>query len=93
MCNPCADQRGFSKAGGGRDEGQRAVQARVQPRDQPWAGDCARAGRGDKQLGGYQGWNHTPSIDHAVGTQRIPLVGCGREAWCGKAESGDAGAI
>ncbi len=37
-----ADQRGFPKASGGRDEGQLAVQPYVEPRDQAGAGDPVR---------------------------------------------------
>ena len=45
--NPFADQRGFAKPGGGRDEGQFAVQALVQPLDQAGAEDNFRPRRGD----------------------------------------------
>ena len=40
--DPFADQRGFTEAGGGRDEGQFAVQTLVQPLDQAGAGDNFR---------------------------------------------------
>ena len=46
--DPFADQRGFAKAGGGRDEGQFTMQALVQPLDQAGAEDNVRTG-----VGGY----------------------------------------
>ncbi len=53
-CDPFADQRGFAKAGGGRDEGQFAAhcQPLVQPLDQARAEDNFRPRRGDVKFRG-----------------------------------------
>ena len=50
--DPFADQRGFAKAGGGRDEGQFAVQPLVQPLDQARAEDHVRPRWRDIQFRG-----------------------------------------
>ena len=50
--DPFADQRGFAKAGGGRDEGQLAVQTLVQPLDQAGAEDNFRPRWGDIKFSG-----------------------------------------
>ena len=49
--DPGADQRGFAKAGGGRDEGQLAVQPRVEPLEQ-----AGNGGRLAAAVGGYRVW-------------------------------------
>ena len=49
---PFADQRGFAKAGRGRDQRQFAVQTLVQPLDQAGAGDNLGARWGDKEFSG-----------------------------------------
>src|SRR3972149_1513065 len=50
--DPFADQRGFTKAGGGRGEGQFAVQTLVQPLDQAGGGDNFRPRWGDIKFSG-----------------------------------------
>ena len=52
---PCAEERGFAKAGGGRDECQFAVQPLVQPLDQAEADDHVRPKRRDIQFRGENG--------------------------------------
>ena len=64
---PLADQRGFTEAGGGRDEGQFAVQTLVQPFDQAWAEDDSRPRWGDIEFGG-QNWRNHGSIIRATET-------------------------
>src|SRR6266567_7885120 len=56
--DPCTDQRGFPKAGGGRDEGQLAVQTLVQPLEQAGAADNVRPKPGDIQFRGENGRWH-----------------------------------
>ena len=76
ICDPFADQRGFTKAGGGRDEGQFAVQ---NPRS------AARSGGGAGQVlaevGGYKvswlklAWTW---IDYSLSlTKRLPVSSAG----------------
>nr|HET6903142.1 hypothetical protein [Ktedonobacteraceae bacterium] len=50
--DPFADQRGFAKAGGCRDEGQLAVQALVESREQAGAADHVRSKRREIQFCG-----------------------------------------
>ena len=49
--NPFAQQRGLAKAGRRGDEGELAVQARVQLLDQAWTRDQFWPGRGDIEFG------------------------------------------
>ena len=49
---PFAEQRGFSKARRGRDQGQGAGQPGVELRDEMAASDPFRPGRGAVELGG-----------------------------------------
>ena len=53
-CDPFTDQRGFTKAGGGRDEGQFAArrEALVQPLDQAGAEDNFRPRWGNIKFSG-----------------------------------------
>ena len=78
--DPCADQRGFAKAGGGRDEGQFAVQTLVQPLDQAGAEDHVRPRWGDIEFRGQDWRRHRPSIDHAPSPANLQAVVIGT-AW------------
>ena len=49
---PFAKKRGFAKAGGGRDEGQSAVQTLVEPLDQAGTEDNFRLRWGDIEFSG-----------------------------------------
>jgi hypothetical protein len=49
---PFTEERGFAEAGGGRDEGQFAVQALVQSLDQARSEDDSRPRRGEIEFGG-----------------------------------------
>ena len=59
--NPFADQRGFAKPGGGRDEGQFAVRREtlVQPLDQAGAEDNFRPRWGDIKFGEEKWLRHS----------------------------------
>ena len=69
--DPCADQRGFAKASGGRNERQLAVQARVQPLQQARAENRVRSRWRAIQFRGKQVRRHSPSIAHAPSTTSL----------------------
>jgi hypothetical protein len=50
--DPFAEEGGFTEAGGGRDEGQSAVQTLVEVLDQAWAWDDFRLRWGDIEFSG-----------------------------------------
>src|SRR5256885_13367603 len=56
--DPFTDQRGFPKASGGSDEGQFAVQTRVEPLDQAGAADNFRPKPREIQFRGENGRRH-----------------------------------
>ena len=55
---PCAEQRGLSKSGRGRNQGQLAVQAGIELRDEPGAENGIWLGRGPIEFGGEDGRCH-----------------------------------
>ena len=74
--HPCADQRGFPKAGGGSDERQLVVQPLVEPLDQARAADHVRPKPRNIQFRGENGRRHDPIINtRGLHRQLQPFVG------------------
>ncbi len=70
---PVAEQGGFAEAGGGREEGELAGQAGVQPFEQVGAPDPVRPRGRAIQFGGEQGRRHSASIwDAPAAAQKAP---------------------